>query len=151
MGCNEGGTHANLGFTESDITADNSVHRPWGLHIIDDRLDGIFLIRCLFERKSADKTLIFIEHQFVSESPRSFATSLDLEQFHRNVMYFLLGFFASSLPAIASEPMQWRIFIACSRISAYQVQRRNWNIELVLVGIFDTQKFSFNTRYCQCF
>src|ERR1041385_626241 len=54
----EGGAHGNLGFTVTDITANEAIHRQRRLHVTLDVCDGSYLIGSLFVLKRLFELLL---------------------------------------------------------------------------------------------
>ena len=88
----KGGAHGHFGFTETDITTDQSVHRLRTEQIAAHGVDGLELVGGFFEGELAAKLAVVF---FIVVTGKAFArcsASVNIEQFSGGIAICLSGF-----------------------------------------------------------
>jgi len=118
----KGSAHRDFGLAEAHVAADQPVHGPCRVHIVDDGLDGEFLIRRLFKGKAALEACQRLRIDCEFDAGARCPASVDVEQFRGHVMSTRGRLAARSLPLSAAEPMQRRVFRIGAGEAADEVQ-----------------------------
>ena len=132
--CLESCPHCNFGFSISYISADNSVHNSWTLHIFLDIPDCLFLIFSFFKRKQCLKLFLPYCILLVYKSILALSLSLYFNEFSSK-LFNIFGQFLS-FPFKSSRPqlIKLRLF-PIRHIFFKPVQFFNRNIEYILICI----------------
>ncbi len=135
------GAHRHLRFAETDVAADQAIHRFLALHLLDHGFDRRLLIGRFLEREILRERVVGIAVEPELEPNPRFATRLHIEQFDGDVVDTLRRPLFRFLPLAAAEFMQRRVRRVDPGITADQVEIRDRHVQLVAVGIFELDEF----------
>ena len=138
----EGGTHGDFGFAETDVTADDAIHRLLGTKISHHLADGIGLIGGFFEGKGVGKGLVFQIARGEAQSASSFAPRIEIEQFGGDVAHLLGRTLAGATPLIGAELVQRGGFGGCTGVATDEMQRMHGYVQPITALIFEHQEFA---------
>ena len=133
--------HRDFGLAETDVAADQPIHRLRARQIGDDFVDRATLIRRHVERKLIDEALVVVVGLGQRGADARFAMRVDVQQFRGDVVDFFGSASLGFVPLVGTEPMQRRVRFVGAAVARDQMQRGDGNVELRLVGIFDRQEF----------
>ena len=119
-----------LGLAETDVAANEPIHRLWLLHVPLGRLDGSPLVRCFLEWKRPFE--LPLPRCVVAELvPRlGLARGLQLEQIRGDIGDRLLGVGFSLGPAFAADDAEWWPRPASADVFADEVRLGHRHIQL---------------------
>ena len=137
----ERGAQRDFGLAETDIAADDAIHRPRGREVGDDGVDRGGLVGGLLERKCGGELLVHLAIDRDRRALARFALRIDREQLGGDVADLFGGLLLRALPGIAAECMQRREFGRGSRIARNQMQLGDRHVELVAFRVFDREEF----------
>ena len=69
--------HGDFGLAETDVAADQPVHRLLRTHILENRVDGGLLIGCLLEGKSGGEAVVFGQVATIGKALFRFTAGMD--------------------------------------------------------------------------
>ena len=95
------------------------------------------MIRRHFERELIDKALVVFIGLVQRHANAGLAMCIDIQELRRDVVDFFGGAALRFVPLVGAEPMQRGMFFVGAAIAADQIQCRDGDVELGLVGIFD--------------
>ena len=131
----EGGAQRDLGLAETDVSADQPVHRPAGGEIVDHVGDGAVLVLGLLIGKAVGEGGIAgvgLDHR--AGAKRALGRGLD--QLAGDLADPLLHPRLAPLPGLAAEPVE-RHAVALAAVARQDVDILDGDVELVAAGIFE--------------
>ena len=96
-------THRDLGLAETDIAANEPIHRFPGCHIANELGNGTLLIRGLFKREGLGESRVLIVGLGEGEALARVAQGLHLQQFYCRIVCLFLCAFFRLLPGVATQ------------------------------------------------
>ena len=130
-----------LGLAETDVAANQPVHRLAGCQVADHRFDRGRLIGRLLEAEARGECLVFVQVVLECVPLPGCALRVEIQQLGRGVVRALGRLFLRLVPLAAAELVQRRGVGRCAAVAADQVQARYRHIELGVVGVQQVQEF----------
>ena len=146
----EAGSQCNFRLAESDITANDPIHRLVGGEILEDLPDRPFLVFGKVEREAGLEGPVFRFRPAETVPGSRRATGVNVEQLGGNVADPLYCPFPGPRPLVAPQAMKRCVFGRCARIPRDKVEGVDGNIELVAVRILEMQEFAFRPAGFEC-
>ncbi len=140
--CGEGGAQRHFRLAETDVAADDAVHRIPGREVREHLVDGARLVLGRLERE------VLLEGPVVGLGPAEPVAGaggpsrVDVEQLRGDVADPARGLLPGFRPLVAAQPVQRRVFGRRARVTRHQVQRADGHVQLVAVGILEAQEFA---------
>ena len=134
---------SDLGFTESHVTADQTIHRFSRGHVFDHGLNSGRLIGGFFKAKTVGKGFVVMCRILERVTLSGRAARIQIQQFGRGVTYLFGGLAARFFPLTRPQRVQRRIFGCRTRVARDHMQLRYRHIQGRLFCILEMQKFSF--------
>jgi hypothetical protein len=129
-----------LRLAEADIPADQPVHRLAIREVTDDGLDRRLLVGRLVEAETLGKGLVVVHVELESITLASRTLCVEVEELGGRVVRLACRALLRLVPLIAAELVQRRRLGRCAAVASDQVQVRDWNVELRIVGIEELQE-----------
>ena len=139
-----------LGLAEADVAADEPVHRLARDEILDHRLDRAGLVGRFLEREPRGEGLVVVQIETERVSLARGALGVEVEQFGRGVVRALRGLALRLVPLAAAEFVQWRRLGRGAAVAADDVQARDRDVELGVVGVEQVQKLVRPVAQIEC-
>ncbi|OIQ74454.1 hypothetical protein GALL_438920 [mine drainage metagenome] len=130
-----------LGLAETDIAAHQAVHRPAGLHVVDDSFDRRQLVGRFLEREAFGEGFVIMQAKRECMTLARSAHGVQIEQFGRGVVDLLEGAAFGLVPLSAAQPVQRGRLGRAAGIAGNHEQLRYRHVQLVGTGIFQQQEF----------
>ena len=126
----ESGAHGDFGLAESDIAAEQAIHRLLALHIRLDLRDGGQLVfgRRVFEGVFEFALPVAVWRE--RETLRHPALGVELQKLIRHVAHFRFDARFRFFPGDAAEAVERRLGFACAAILLDQIQARERHVQL---------------------
>ena len=138
---NKRGAQRDLGLAETDVAADETVHRLAGDEILDHRLDRSRLIGRFLERKTGGEGFVIVDVESEGVSLARGALGVEVQKLGRGVVCALRRLAFCLVPLPASELVQRRRLGSRAAVTADDVEARDRDVELGIVGIEQVQEF----------
>ena len=132
----ERGAHGDFGLAETDIAADDAIHRPRCGHVGDHRLDGSVLVRGLLEREARREAQVFLAGHVAGESFPGLAPGVDVEQLGSGVADFLGRLALGLVPGVRAQLVQGSEFVGGAGVARDELEVVDRYVELGAAGIF---------------
>ena len=142
-GGNEGGAHPDLGLAETDVAADDPVHRRAVRQAVQYFANGLGLVRGLVEREPRLELRV-VRGDFELAPALCAAPRLHLQQFGRGVVGALGRPALDFLPLVPAQRVQRRIFRVRAAVAGNPVQFHDRHVQPVRVGVLDEQELLFD-------
>src|SRR5471030_2421750 len=137
----ERSTHRYFGLAETDVAADQSVHRFGREHVGAYGVDGGLLIRGFFERETGAEGRVIGFRVSEGMTFTGGAAGVDVEQLGGHVTHLFGSFALGLLPGLGAEAVQRGQRIVAAGVSGDQVQVGNRHVQLGAFGVLQSQEF----------
>ena len=137
----ERGAQRNLGLAETDVAADETVHRLAGDEIFDHRLDRPRLIGRLLERKTGGEGFVIVDVEPEGVALARSALGIEVQKLCRGIVCALRGLAFRLVPLPTAELVQRGRLGGGAAVAADDVEARDRHVELGIVGIEQVQEF----------
>ena len=127
----ECGANGHLGLAVAHVAADQAVHRPVGLHIALDRVDGMQLVVGLLVGEGGLHLFLPRAVRAVDMALDQLALGVELEQVVGDLGHGALGALLDHLPVGRAQPRDRRRALAGAHVAAQAVGLMHRHIELV--------------------
>jgi len=136
-----GRAERHFGFAEADVAANEPVHRASRRHVADHRLDRCSLVAGLFEAEAFGKRFVVVRIEAERVALARGALRIEVEEFGRRVVRLLRRLLLGLVPLPAAQLMQWCGVRRSTAVTADQMQARDWDVELRVVGVLELEEF----------
>ena len=130
-----------LGLAETDIAADQPIHRAARNQVLGDRMDGGKLVGCFVETESFGEGFIVLSIESEGMAFSGSTPGIQIEQFGGGIARALGGTLAGLFPLTRSEDMERRFVRRGAGIAADQVKCGHRHIKRCIAGIGQMQEF----------
>ena len=142
----ERGAQRHFGLAESDVAADEPVHRLAGGQVADDGVDRRLLVRRLLEAEAFGESLVVVDVELERVALARRALRVEVEELRRRVVRLPRGALLRLFPLPAAELVQRRCLGRGAAVAADEMQVRDRNVELRVVGVDELQEFGSRPR-----
>jgi len=132
-----------LGLAETDIAADQAVHRFAGFHVLHHGVDGGQLIGGFLEAETVGEGFQVMLFEVELVALAGGALGIQMEQLGGRVAHLLGGLLFGFFPLAAAEPVQRDRLRVGAAVAADQMQLRHRHIQRVAAGVFEMQELGF--------
>ncbi len=129
--------HRKLGLAESDVPADDAVHRSGRLHVALDLLEDEHLIGRLLVRKRAFELLLPRAVGCVRMTLRLLAARVETEQLAGDLLGALLDTAARALPFAAAETRQLRVRLGAADVAVDAIEVLGGDEQPIPFGVLE--------------
>ena len=133
----ESSANRELGLAETDVAADDAIHRARRLHVALDLLEHEHLVGRLLVRERAFELLLPRAVGRVRVTLRLLASRVEAEQLARDLLGALLDAAPGALPLTAAEPRQLRMRLGAADVAVDAVEVLRGDEEPVPVGVLE--------------
>ncbi len=129
-----------LRLAEADVPADQPVHRLAIGEVTDDGLDRRLLVGRLVEAETLGKGLVVVHVELEGITLASRTLRVEVEELGGRVVRLARRALLRLVPLIAAELVQRRRLGRCAAVASDEMQVRDWNVELRIVGVEELQE-----------
>ena len=130
-----------LGLAETDVAADQAVHRLRRDHVLHHGMDRGLLVGGFLEAKVVGEHLVVGRRIAEGMALARGAARVDVEQLGGRVAHLLGGLALGLVPLARAQLVQRRLVGADAGVAAHQVQLAHGHVERGLVGVLQVQHF----------
>ena len=129
-----------FGLTKAHIATDQAVHRARADHVLDDGVDGGFLVGGFFKAKIVGEGFVVLRAVAKRVAYSSGAARVNVEQLGRGVAHLFGGLAFGLFPLAAAELVQGRFVGAHAGVAANEVQLAHGHIQHRVCRVLEVQE-----------
>ena len=142
----EGGAQRDLGLAETDVAADQPVHRLARAHVGDHGIDRGHLVGCFLEAETVGEGFQVVLPEIELVALTRGALGIEMQQLGGGVANLLGGFLLRLFPLAAAELVQLHGLRIGAAVAADQMQLRHRHIKHIAAGVFEMQELALLFR-----
>ena len=136
----KGGAQRHFGLAKAYIAAHQAVHWAWADHVLDDTVDGGFLVGGFFEAEVGGKGFVVLWAVAEGVAFSCGAACVDVEQLGGGIAHLFGSAAFGFVPLTRAQLVQRCLVGAHPGVAADQLQLAHRHIERGLVGVFEVQE-----------